>query len=244
VLEWARRWHTLGALPFPSEEYNAALQAITDGFAGRNADPGRVNGSALAQLRSNENTLNPRWELREFELSPATRFLVPSPVKLSPDNSFDQTSTLADYVNANEAALLIERHDVPLQFAGAPFLGGSSFNDLSPWTAPGIVNNEARHKFSLNTCNGCHNQETGTGFLHIDPRFPGEEARLSGFMTGITVADPVSGEPRTLNDLRRRRLDLEFLVCTAPTGRPAPPAAPGTTASTQPTIAKGIQRTH
>ena len=54
MLGWANAWHALGALPFPSEEYNAALQAITERFAGRGAMPGRPNGSALNQLRTNE----------------------------------------------------------------------------------------------------------------------------------------------------------------------------------------------
>src|SRR5687767_11776763 len=61
VTDWANRWHALSALPFPSEEYNAALQAITDRFAGRNAEPGRPNGSALSQLRTNDFALVFQW---------------------------------------------------------------------------------------------------------------------------------------------------------------------------------------
>ena len=41
VLGWANAWHALSTYPFPSEEYNAALQAVTSRFAGRNAAPGR-----------------------------------------------------------------------------------------------------------------------------------------------------------------------------------------------------------
>ena len=43
VQKWADDWHALGQLPFPSEEYNAALQALTERFTARNAEPGRVN---------------------------------------------------------------------------------------------------------------------------------------------------------------------------------------------------------
>ena len=243
VLEWAALWHGLGSLPFPSEEYNAALQAVTDRFSRRGAAPDRVNGSAISQVRSNEIALSFRWELREFGLSPTTGFLEPATVKLTPDNSFNFTSILSDFVNENEGSILIERHDVPNEFQGVPFLAGSSFNDLVPWFGDGsIVNNDARHKFSINTCNGCHGPEAGVSFLQISPRFfQGEPAFLSGFLTGTTVFDPVTDEPREINDLRRRRLDLEMLVCetAASTETQRISAAPGA-----PTIAEGIRRVH
>ncbi|WP_437730387.1 LamG-like jellyroll fold domain-containing protein [Sorangium sp. So ce1335] len=249
VLDWANDWHALGSLPFPSEEYNAALQAITTRFAGRNAAPGRPNGSALAQLRTNEIALTDPWELREFVLSPETGFLRPATVKLTPDLSFDGTATLAAFVNQNEAAILAEQHTVPDVFQGAPFLAGSSINNLTAWTAPGILNNEARHKLSLNTCNGCHGlAETGTVFLHVNVRAPGTEGTLSSFMTGIDIADPVTGEVRNLNDLARRNQDLKALVCgpapalaaDAPVARLGAPSA----ASRSAFIRRGIARVH
>ncbi len=36
-----------------------------------------------------------------------------------------------------------------------------------PWSAAGISNNDARHAFGLNTCAGCHRDETGLGFLQV-----------------------------------------------------------------------------
>ncbi|XXX78611.1 LamG-like jellyroll fold domain-containing protein [Sorangium sp. So ce134] len=247
VLDWANAWHALGSLPFPSEEYNAALQEITTRFAGRNAAPGRPNGSSLGQLRTNEIALSDPWELREFVLSPQTGFLRPETVKLTPDIGFDGSATLAAYVNQNEAAILLEQHTVPDTFQGSPFLGGSSLNNLTAWMAPGILNNEARHKFSLNTCNGCHGgAETGTTFLHVNVRAPGNEGTLSGFMTGIEVADPVTGAPRMLNDLARRNQDLRALVC-----EPVPAFAAAATAeragaatSRSAFIRRGIGRVH
>ncbi|WP_437893580.1 LamG-like jellyroll fold domain-containing protein [Sorangium sp. So ce124] len=250
VLDWANDWHALGSLPFPSEAYNAALQDITTRFAGRNAAPGKPNGSSLGQLRTNEIALAGPWELREFVLSPQTGFLRPETVKLTPDLGFDGSPTLAAFVNQNEASIIAEQHTVPDTFQGSPFLGGSSFNNLTAWTAPGILNNEARHKFSLNTCNGCHGAaETGTGFLHVNPRSPGNEASLSGFMTGTTIPDPVTGEPRTLNDLRRRNQDLTALVCEPPTSaalRAAPSGgvSASAAASRSAFIRRGIGRVH
>ena len=233
VIDWANRWHMLQTHPFPSEEYNAALEAITLRFSGRGAAPGRVNDNALGQLRTNEIALSGffgRWELREFVLSPTTGFLQETTVKLTPDLGFNQTPTLADFVNQNEPAILAETHTVPEQFEGGPFLAGSVFNDLIEWGSFGIQNNEARFHFSVNTCNGCHGPETNTTFLQISPRFPGQEAPLSPFLTGTTAFDFFSGQTRTLNDLARRKTDLTGVVC----GMPGADAGPS--------LSKGVQR--
>jgi hypothetical protein len=237
VTALANQWHALGALPFPSEQYNAALQAITEGFAKRGAAPGKPNGSGLGQLRTNEIDLgvNGIWQLREFTLDPSGQ-LVPSVIKLTPDRpSFDNTDALGAFVNMNETDILAERHTVPLQFQGANFAAASVFNDLTTWRSSAITNPQARHKFALNTCNGCHSlEETGTFFLQVSPRFPGEQASLSGFLTGITINDPVTGEQRTFKDLSRRNADLKFLVC------PSSAAAP----AGGPTVRRGIGRVH
>jgi hypothetical protein len=109
------------------------------------------------------------------------------------------------------------------------------FNNIDVWNGIGVFNNEARHKFSLNTCNGCHGGETNTGFLQVSPRSPGQESFLSGFMTGTDVFDPFSGQVRRLNDLGRRNADLKALVC--PSDGLA--AAEGGTS-----LRKGISRVH
>ena len=236
VLEWAEAWHALSLHPFPSEEYNTALQAITDRFTARDAAPGRPNGSALLTLRSNEIALSFTWQLREFRLG-ADGFLHPHTVALTPDEGFNFTPTLGNFINANESAILAERHVVPDSFQGLPFAGGAIFNNIDAWFAPNVANNDARHKFSLNTCNGCHGGETNTGFLHVNPRFPGQESFLSGFMTGIDVFDQVSGEIRRLNDLGRRNADLKAIVCPSAALRASSSAA-------RPTLRKGIGRVH
>ncbi len=233
VLDWANRWHALGSLPFPSEEYNAALQAVTDGFAQRGALPEGVNGSALNQVRTNEIALTSPWELREFVLSSDTLLLEPAVVELTPDLQFNNTETLASFINQNEDSIVVERHEVPLQFEGQSFQAASSFNDLQTWNAPGIDNPEARHKFALNTCSGCHGPEVGIfDFLQVHPRSVGQRPRLAGFLTGIVVNDPVTGEARNFNDLERRRQDLAFLACGEPPNPidpvlPVPPGAGG-----------------
>jgi hypothetical protein len=233
VLDWANLWHGLSSHPFPSEEYNAALETITRRFSGRSPPAaGLVNGSNLLELRTNEIALSFQWELRGFVLSPTTGFFDETTVKETPDLSFNGTQTFADFVNQNEAAIIAVvpgamAGTVPLQFGGKSFLAGSVFNNQIEWSAPGIKNPEARFHASLNTCNGCHGPESGTfNFTMIDPRFAGTEATLSPFLTGTTVVDRTTRLPRTLNDLARRRADLTGLVCPTDAGPPPSDGAP------------------
>ncbi|HET9531347.1 MAG TPA: hypothetical protein VFQ92_13405, partial [Blastocatellia bacterium] len=216
---WARQWSDLGSLELGSPEYNAALEAITEQFVPAGIAPGKQNGSALNQLRTNEIALNGPWELREFRLSEAGK-LRQVTVKNTPDLSLNQTAVLASFVNENEADILAERHVVPDQFPpGNPFLAGSSLMPTNKvfWNnaagGPLISSREARHKFSLQTCNGCHQGETETAFTHIQPTPFGTPAGLSSFMTGVSVVDPSDGSPiREFNELQRRAADLDRLV--------------------------------
>ncbi len=222
VTDWANRWHALSSHPFPSEEYNTALEAVTRRFTDRNMSPGSVNGSALVELRTNEIALSQdrRWELRAFVLSPSG--FDETTVKETPDLAFNGSATLASFINQNADAIIAEvpganAHTVPNLFGGSPFMAGSIFNDQIEWNAPGISNPEARFHASMNTCNGCHGPDTGTfNFLMVTPRFPGSEAQLSPFLTGGTAFDIFTGQTRTLNDLQRRKADLTALVCGPP----------------------------
>lgn len=214
--QWAADWHALGSLPIGSPPFNTALEAITNRFAGANVSPGRPNGSAINQVRSNEIALSAPWEMREFTLNAAGQ-LVQTPVAQTADLPFNNSPALAQFINQNEASLITATHTVPAQLNGAPFLAGAA---LTPggffWSAPGITNPEARFQFSINTCNGCHAGETQTPFLHVFPRGPGQVANLSGFLTGINVRDPVSGQNRTLNDLLVRSESLLGVLCREP----------------------------
>jgi len=230
VTDWANRWHALASHPFPSEEYNAALEAVTRMFTDQDPNSTRVNHSNDLQLRTNDFLLSgfTRWELREFQLSPTTGFFDEVTVKETPDVSFNGTQAFSDFVNANAAAIEAvipgaPSNTVPATFEGASFLAGSAFNDFFFWNGPGIVDPEARFHASINTCNGCHGPETNTSFLMVNPRFIGSEATLSPFLTGTTVFDRFSGEVRTLNDLGRRQADLTGVVCAPDGGTGAPP---------------------
>jgi hypothetical protein len=215
VDQWARLWYGLGDKQ--PAEYNAALQEITDKFAGRNARPSAPNGSALGQLRTNERAIGSPWELREFHIDAATGQLEEAPVAQTPEFTLNGTHTVADFINANETAILARTHVVPLTFEGAPFLGAAAPNPdmFNFWSASGVKSNEARHLFSLATCNGCHSGETESGLQHVNPRAAGRVAELSGFLRGTTVHDPVDfSTTRTFNDLARRANDLSGLLCS------------------------------
>jgi hypothetical protein len=214
---WARDWHELGRLGLSHPEYQAKLQAVTDRFTRSGVMAGRPHGSALNQLRTNEAALAEPWEMREFVLT--STGLQPATVKLTPDLAFDNTPALGDYLRANLADVLAERHVVPETFGGARFLAaGAEVPENFFWRAP-AADLEARHKFSLHTCSGCHARETGTQFTHISPRAAGKASTLSAFMRGGTVMDPVMQTGRTFNDVGRRAEDLKRLVCGTPGGQ-------------------------
>jgi hypothetical protein len=225
IVNLANAWHALRALPFPSEEYNAALQAVTERFTARNAAPGRTNGSALGQIRTNDFfSLGNAWEFREFHLDATSGMLVPAPVAQTPDRSFNFSDTLGRFVRANEPIILAEKHAVPLMFEGAPFQGGNvDASDFFVWQVPG-VSPETRHRFARNTCNGCHTfSETGGDAFQISPRSPFQESFLSGFLLGADVTDFEAGVVRHFNELARRGRILHDLVCPDEMLPPLPP---------------------
>jgi hypothetical protein len=255
VAAWAARWHALSSLTFPSEDYNAALEAITRKFTDHGVQPGNVNGSALVEFRTNEIALSDQgvWELRSFVLSSSGTGFDETTVKETPDfgntftggtrQGFNNTQTLADFANQNTAAIEAVipgaiANSVPATFEGQNFLAGSVLNPLVPWNAPGI-DPELRFHLSTNTCNGCHGPDTNTSFLMVTPRFIGQEAQLSGFITGTSAFDQFTGQTRQLNDLGRRRTDLTGLVCGTDGGTPPPPPADGGVSNPPPELDAG-----
>jgi hypothetical protein len=237
IAYWAESWHSLGSLRF-GEEYNTALQAITDAFTGPGAAPERPGGSALAQLRTNEIAFGDEWELREFHLvsappqdgdPPVEPHVAPrvellqAPVAQTMDSSFNGSDRLARFLASQADRAREGAHVVPLEFEGEPFRAASALVSLSGsvWFVSGFSCTEERHQLSLSTCNGCHAGETRTRFVHVSPRAAGEPARLSRFLTGGSVADPTcvpcpaggggwGGDPRTVDCVTVRRFsDLE-----------------------------------
>jgi hypothetical protein len=225
VVDLAKAWHGLRALTLGTEDFNAALQKVTDIFTARNAAPGRTNGSALAQIRTNDFfTFGGAWEFREFHLDATSGMLIPATVAQTPDRSFNFSDRLGRFVLANEQVILTDKHIVPAMFEGAPFQGGNvDASDFFTWEVPG-VSPETRSHFARNTCNGCHSvQETGADRFQINPRFPFQESQLSGFLTGADVTDFPAGVIRHFHELDRRGRILHDLVCPDEMLPPPPP---------------------
>jgi hypothetical protein len=220
---WAQQWHHLDSMQLGDPAFNVALQQITDQFAKANANPANVNGSALNQLRTNETALasgqKMPWEMREFHLNPANGELMETTVKQTPDGSFNNTSTVTDYINQFEQQIIQDSDTVPNDFQGLPFLGGSA--DQGPNTifwngSPPPNSNVARRHFSTHTCNGCHGRETTTAFLQVHDRPAHSTASLSAFLVGSSpgtllspgneiVSDPVDGTQNQFGDLLWRQ---------------------------------------
>jgi hypothetical protein len=223
IKDWAQQWRDLSNFGLGSEEYNSALENITEQFVAAGSDPNmRPNRSTLNALVTNEIFLGEPWELRAFKLIESGRgrgLLGSVPVKQVPHDAFNATETLVDFINNNEENILARNYTVPLALPdGTPFLGGASnmvfaTHWAGPRNGPAINSNEARHIFSMNTCNGCHARETGTTFTHIRPAPFGLMPNLSGFMTGIDVPDPVDRNTiRSFNELNRRAIEFESIV--------------------------------
>jgi hypothetical protein len=242
ILDWANRFHALGALDFGTT-FNAALQDITDDFAGFNVDPSRPNGSSLNQLRTNEiefsfSNEEPVWELREFKLLTDS---IPSQltqvvVALTVDTDLQDSALLGQWMTLNEIPINHDAHSIPLTFGAAstPFAAGSSINPgTGPvstffWDVPDTFDfdcSDTRHNFALNNCNGCHARETDvTAFFQVHPRDFTEESVLTEFLIGAPfdgTSDPTCFGPPTpgavirfFNDIARRALDMCEIIDT------------------------------
>lgn len=221
VQVWQAKWKALDDFVLGSPEYNEKLEAITTAFTDFGSNPAQEpNQSLLSQLRTNENALDPLWELREFVLLnkadgvvSVDGSLLPDTVKNTPDVSFDNTSFLANFVNtAWSVSGSPDEGTVPLAYLGVPFRGAASPVSITHWNYPtSAADPSIRQKFSLNTCNACHTAETDTKFVHIEARLPGSESALSRFLTGKNVVT-------TLNDPANPYISTALFSVSDPAG--------------------------
>lgn len=217
VRDWARGWTELANFTPGTTAYNTRLERLTQQFVRSNANPGRPNGSALGQLRTNEIALTAPWELREFQLTQAPwSFLRETTIADTPEDGFNGTATLLNWILT--VAGSANQPPVPLLRNGAPFLAGNSLvpNVNDHWTAPGVTLAEANARFgvSIAACDGCHAREPMTPFVHVDPADPTLPANISPFLSGINgVADPVfPAILRDFDDLARREVDIKAVA--------------------------------
>lgn len=225
VRNWAREWTKLNIFPAYGTAYRNQLAALTEQVVIRDAAPGKGNGSAINQVRTNEIALAKPWEMNEFTLTdedasdtPVEGALRPHTVAQTPDDAVytpTPNPVVSDFIDTMACNV---SHEVPLSFDGAPFRGGNALVGKGPGSPPGTWFGDGpntpeyicrRHAFSVNTCNGCHSCDTGTDFTHISPT-SGIPASLSGFLTGTSVEDTQfpTDKTWTFADLDRRYVDL------------------------------------
>lgn len=222
VLGWALAWHALGQFSAIDQSYADALADLTERFTRRGAAPGKPNGSALNQIRTNEIAFSNPWNLREFRLRPGVGDLLVATTKQTPRDDLFTSPLVADYINAHEADILAQSHRVPRLVGGQPFLAtqsGVPNAQAALWNPPGVRNPAARYLFAFNTCNGCHGGEAQTtAFTHISPRAAGQPAALSAFLSDLPPRDPVRqvAHPELQEITARRKIMALVLSGTPP----------------------------
>lgn len=211
VVQWARNWTMLNQFGGFTAPYLSHLQTLTQSVVMNGVAPTKGNQSALNQIRTNENALNTRWELREFTLTdenppantdtPSNGLLRKHTVAQTPDDAVFPavgSPVISNFVmNVVKPSVPLpvgplpancsSGHTVPFTFGGFNFRGGNSLVAPTHWEASGANpgNSQdvcARHQFSLNTCNGCHFGDTQTPFTHVSTG--GIPVNLSNFLTG------------------------------------------------------------
>ncbi|WP_147451315.1 hypothetical protein [Corallococcus llansteffanensis] len=227
IKSYAQQWQALSGLVLGSPAYNAALEALTEQFAKRDLSPRKPNRSSINQVRTNELWIGSPWELREFRLWNTTinpnSFAAPGPVLAhlnshtvaqTPDRA-TKPAVFAPYVNGNVPSIVAvpPTYTVPLVWAASAFRGGraiipSPFGTPPFWSLPpaSIPNRQARHVFSLNTCDGCHGDELATSFTHVN-----QNGALSPFLSGpLSFPDRADGAPiRNFNEILARQTFLD-----------------------------------
>ena len=216
--QWARKWERLQAHPIESRRYSDELSKITRSFTDRQLGPDK-HSFHLNQVRTNEVALGRPWELREFKIIHNQPKLTQVPVAGTPDFEFFNNTKQG---RQTLGAILQLMDGLPDSIMGssAPTPFGV------PWK-PANVTSDQRHQFALFTCSGCHHTETDALFTHIafpeDNNLPdslGNQAALSGFLTGIKVKDPLDDSiTRKFNDLERRQIDFAELLNDTRKGR-------------------------
>jgi hypothetical protein len=219
VVNWAQQWTQLQAMPGFTMAYLTQLESMTESVVLHGSAPAKGNQNAINQIRTNEIALGGQWELREFTLTdenPGAGTDVPSNGELrthtvaqTPNDGAISAAGADPAVNAVvlgpvtaglELPVTLPNHcnasyTVPYFVGGSPFRGGNALvappdfwlANSAPNTPNGIC---ARHQFSLNTCHGCHHNDSGTNgiggstnFVHADPT-TSIPVTLSKFLTG------------------------------------------------------------
>jgi hypothetical protein len=193
---WAEQWHSLGQFATFDESYRSRLHMLTDQIVRRGAQPTAPGGNALQQLRTNEREFDWIWELRQFEFDGWA--LQPAAVTNTPDKSLSDSPLLTQFVNENRDLILAGQHLTP------PTLTAGTANPFNAWRVP--VDEELRHAFAGQTCDGCHQTEEHA----IDVNF-----HVSPFRRGVEKLSPHLHNPNgpEEDELAKRTRSLQRALC-------------------------------
>jgi|GEM_PF-807441 len=216
--------------------YLTALEAVTNRFVRRTSQKRSPTASptqaAISQIRTNEFIEDP-WQLREIVrgrssagtavLRAATtkNALVPTqaveagkrPVTIRDDRDLgdwvDRNVSCSNATNLSSCRFTPADFQLPQSIAikGKTFRSGSISNaDFGRWF-DADQGNLKRRFFALQSCDGCHQSETGVFFTHTDVG----DGSPSSFLTGAFTVGSFEVEA----DLSRRLRNFKNLVCLA-----------------------------
>jgi hypothetical protein len=253
VQHWAEEWHGLDQFVFGvGTSFNSNLQAITDQVVTAGAGGSKPFGSAIDQVRTNEEFLvgTGIWEQREFHLQTnlhdSSPDLAEATISQTPDQSFNGAQggangfVVTDFINLFGPQIIAGNYSVPDTWSdpihpifNGSVLGGSIFNGASEagfWNgSPTPGSHLARVDFSMNTCNGCHSRETATNpsFQQVVNRqaVPGNHnpSALSGFLVGCTQSAPLQNDAGcTLLNINQQGQELVLDPVTLDPNNPNP----------------------
>jgi hypothetical protein len=190
VGDWASLWHAVGSAG--AGDVNANLATLTEAFTRRGAAPDRPNGSALAQVRTNDHVLSWIGQLREFTPD-LDGHLRTAPLLNTPDASLNGSSALRDFIGANDAAVRAGEYQLPVWMEA-----GSAAQLQYEWWVPN-ADQDTLTAFARGTCNGCHTYSSPTKDtnFHVSPFRTGME-RLSPFVLGEEMTRRVATTKQAL----------------------------------------------
>lgn len=178
LVAWASSWTHLLTYPGFTPAYRSALEDMTQHVVTRGAGIGKGNASALDQIRTNEAALDKIREMREFQLAdenppfgttasdgplrPHTVAQTPDDGRYRADGSDPAIAAFVDTLHCDT------EYTVPYNWLRQPFLAGNAQIGPGSWQSGSVTSASssdqicARHQFSLNTCAGCHGDDTAT----------------------------------------------------------------------------------
>ncbi len=191
--KWASKLRDLGLSPY-NQDFKQKLEQMTRIWA---------RPENLLSVRSNQLIGTHHWELRNFSRDSTgflrSQFLPRSPALIF--NDPNSNSPLKNWILDNQSAIRNGQYNLPNQFLSfASLIPDENFQWLKNQDLP----EDVRKSFAMQTCNGCHAGESGTRFLHLNPRKLFEASRPSTYLiselaTRIHAAESMfRGELKTL----------------------------------------------